>query len=309
MPTYQRMVFLHALYDIALGFEGSPLVGCSAFGVGPELTRDGHSFFVRAFDFEVNEVFDRDKAVFFVRGEGIPFASVAWPGFVGVVTGMNLEGVAVAVNGARAGEPRAEGIPVAFALREVLERAHDTREAVAILSEQLVMVSHLVLVGDAAGDFAVVERVPGEVAYVRWIRGGRIGVTNHLEGPLQNDPKNRAVLARTTTWARRRRLDELLAALGPGEVDAARALAILRDHRCAGQEECPLGDRRSLDALIATHGVVADTTARILWVGAGPHLSGRFVGLDLARVFRGDREDVGMLAEDPMVAGRPGPRP
>jgi hypothetical protein len=74
------------------------------------------------------------------------------------------------------------------------------------------------------------------------------------------------------------------------------ALAMLRDHRCAGgadrasrsraaagdkDESCPLGDRRAIDALIATHGVVADTTARVLYVSVGPHLSGRFVGVDL----------------------------
>ncbi|HVH48121.1 MAG TPA: hypothetical protein VM925_37565, partial [Labilithrix sp.] len=29
LPTYQRMVTLHALYDIALGFEHSPLLGCT----------------------------------------------------------------------------------------------------------------------------------------------------------------------------------------------------------------------------------------------------------------------------------------
>ncbi|MEA2749734.1 MAG: isopenicillin-N N-acyltransferase like protein, partial [Myxococcales bacterium] len=134
MPTYPRMVFLHALYDIALSFEHSPLLGCTAFGLGPEATTDGHALFARAFDFEAADVFDRDKAVFVVREDGkIPFASVAWPGLVGVVTGMNAEGVAVAVNGGRAREPSTTGMPVAFSLRETLENAHDTAEAITIL--------------------------------------------------------------------------------------------------------------------------------------------------------------------------------
>ena len=172
MPTYPRMVFLHALYDIALSFEHSPLLGCTAFGLGPEATADGHALFARAFDFEAADVFDRDKAVFVVREDGkIPFASVAWPGLVGVVTGMNAEGVAVAVNGGRAREPSTTGIPVAFSLREALESAHDTSEAIAILSRQNVMVSHLVFVGDAKGRFVVVERAPGD-ARVR-ARGAR----------------------------------------------------------------------------------------------------------------------------------------
>ena len=38
------------------------------------------------------------------------------------------------------------------------------------------------------------------------------------------------------------------------------------------------------DALIATHGVVMDATARALWVSEGPHLAGRFLRFDLARL-------------------------
>ena len=310
LPTFQRMVFLHALYDIALSFEHSPLIGCSAFALGPSAVQRGHVLFARAFDFEAGEVFDRDKAVFFVRGASgeIPFASVAWPGLVGVMSGMNLEGVAIIVNGARAGQPRATGLPVVFSLREVLERAHDTREAVAILSAQEVMVSHIVFVADPAGDFAVVERAPDAKAFVRdtWPDPDRVGVTNHFEGPLANDAKNIAVKQHTSTLARRARLDEMLANVGPGEATAESAVAMLRDHQCAGGQSCALGDRREIDALIATHGIVADLTDRALWVSAGPHLSGHFVRFDLRAVFAEGHDPAQdppapMIAEDPIL--------
>jgi hypothetical protein len=284
LPTYQRMVFLHSLYDIALSFEHSPLVGCSTFGLGPEATRDGHTLLARAFDFEAGDVFDREKAVYFVRGDGvIPFASVAWPGLIGVMSGMNLEGVAVVVHGGRARDASTTGEPVVLMLREVLERAHDTAEAVAILARQTVMVSHIVIVADAHGRFAVVERAPGVVPFVRdrFADPARVGVTNHFEGPLAADPKNQAVRASTSTLPRRARLDQLLAAVGPHEADVSRAVQMLRDHTCVGDDSCELGDRRAIDALIATHGIVADTTARVLWVSAGPHLSGEFVRFDL----------------------------
>jgi hypothetical protein len=304
LPTYQRMVFLHSLYDIALSFEHSPLLGCSAFGLGPGATTDGHVLVGRAFDLEAGDVFDRDKAVFFVRQPGaIPFASVSWPGLVGVMTGMNLEGVMVLVNGARAREPSTEGEPVVFGLREVLERAHDTSEAIAILAAQKVMVSHLVFVADASGDFAVVERAPGEAAFARrsWA-----GLTNHFEGPLADDPKNLAVRTKTTTVARRERIEELLRSIGPHQADVPRAVAMLRDHTCARGVVCALGDRRTIDALIATHGVVADTTARVLWVSAGPHLSGRFVAFDLREVFATGHDPSSssaarVIAEDPIL--------
>lgn len=283
MPTYPRMVFLHALYDIALSFEHSPLLGCTAFGLGPDSTTDGHALFARAFDFEAADIFDRDKVLFVVREDGkIPFASVAWPGLVGVVTGMNAEGVAVAVNGGRAREPSTTGIPVAFSLRETLEKAHDTAEAIDILSKQEVMVSHIVFVGDAKGRFVVVERAPGVPAFVRESKGSsRIAVTNHFEGPLGGDPRDVRVRESTSTLPRRARIEELVAGVAPRSADVTRAVGMLRDHGCASGETCALGDRRSLDAFIATHGVVFDLTARAAWVSEGPHLSGRFVKIDL----------------------------
>jgi hypothetical protein len=306
MPTYHRMVFLHALYDIALSFEHSPLIGCSTFALGPGKTHDGHVVVARAFDMETDEIFDRDKAVFLIREDGaIPFASVAWPGFVGVVTGMNREGVFVVVHGGRAGEPRAEGMPVAFSLREVLQRARDTSDAVAMLRAQDVMVSHIVFVADAFGRFAVVERAPDVPAYVREVLDSAV-VTNAFEGPLASDAKNRRVLETTTSVARAERLRYLLARMPAGAGSARTALDILRDHACEGDPACELGDRRAIDALIATHGVVADTTARALWVSAGPHLSGKFVRLDLLALFgpehdtSSDREPETM-PEDPIL--------
>jgi hypothetical protein len=284
MPTYQRMLFLYGLYDIALPLEHSPLIGCTSFGIDPSKTADGHVLAGRAFDFEAGDVFDRDKAVFLVReDDAIPFASVAWPGYLGVVTGMNAEGLVAVVHGGRAGEPTSDGMPVAFSLREVLARAHDTEEGVAILSSQRIMVSHIVFLADARGEFAVVERSPGSPPHVRSSRN-TMGVTNHFEGPLASDPRNQRVLRTTSTLARRARLDEILAAIPPRSATPLTALGILRDHSCA-DAICALGDRRTIDALIATHGIVADTTDRVLWVGVGPHLSGAFVGLDLRRLF------------------------
>jgi hypothetical protein len=300
LPTYPRMVLLHALYDIALGFEHSPLLaGCTSFVLGPEQTANGHTLFARAFDFEAADVFDRDKAVFVVKEDGkIPFASVAWPGLVGVVTGMNAEGVAIVVHGGRAREPAESGMPVVFSLRQALSEAHDTDEAVSILARQSVMVSHIVFVADAKGKSRVVERAPGSEAFVRESRT----ITNHFEGPLASDPKNQDVRRTTTTLARKQRIDELVKDVHGATPETA--VAMLRDHVCAGGEQCPLGDRRAIDAFIATHGVVFDTTARTMWISEGPHLSGAFVKIDLADlVQRWDAppETLETIAEDPVL--------
>jgi hypothetical protein len=310
IPSYERLVLLHAVYDVALSLQQSTLLGCSAFGLGPRATKNGHVIVGRTFDMEAGDVFDSDKVVYFVREDGmIPYASVAWPGLTGVITGMNLDGVMMIVNGARAGEAKTAGLPVVFSLREALQRAHDTDEAVAVLARQDIMVAHIVFVADRKGQFAVVERTPNRPQFVRrdFADRDRVAVTNHLEGTSKDDPKNIAVREHTTSLARRARLDEMLGDVKPRSADVDSAAAMLRDHHCAGGVVCPLGDRRSIDALIATHGVIADVTDRVLWVSKGPHLSGELVRFDLKEVFAAghdprsaDQPDV--IPEDPILS-------
>ena len=294
LPGYHRFVFLYAVYDIALSFERSPLIGCTTLDTGPEPapvdpgdpTR-GDVLLARAFDMETAEALDRDKVVYLVREPGrIPFASVGWPGFVGVVSGMNREGVALVVHGGRAGTPSTEGVPVVFSLRETLATARTTEEAVRTLSAQPVLVSHIVIVTDPSGDVAVVERAPGVAAFVRRAKG-RLATTNHFEGPLAADAHDAEVRAKTSTLPRRARGDVLLAQ-AKAPLGVANLVAMLRDRSAADGAPLPLGDRRAIDALIATHGVVFDATTRALWVSEAPHLLGRFVKFDLARLLADD---------------------
>ena len=308
-PTYQRFVYLNALYDMALSFEHSPLIGCTTFTFGGDALEGGGGILARAFDFEVDEVFDRHKAVFLVREEGrIPFASVAWPGLVGVVSGMNAAGVAVVVHGARGGSPEAEGEPVVHALRRVLSTAHDTNEALNALAAQPAMVSHIVILSDAEGRAAAVERVPGKPNFVRFL-ASKAATTNHFEGPGATDPKNLNVRAHTSTLPRRSRGDELLARL-PTQLRATEAVndavALLRDRKGVGDANLALGDRSAINALIATHGVVMDTKERVLWVSESPHLLGRFVAFDLKRLLASDYDpehatELPATAEDPLL--------
>jgi isopenicillin-N N-acyltransferase like protein len=308
-PTYQRFVYLNALYDMALSFEHSPLIGCTTITFGDDEIDGGGGILARAFDFEVDEVFDDHKAVFFVREDGqIPFASVAWPGLVGVVSGMNMDGVAVVVHGARGGTPQAEGEPVVHALRRVLSTAHSTDDALRALAEQPAMVSHIVIINDENGHAVAVERVPGKPNFVRDLAPKAV-TTNHFEGPSAEDPKNLTVRKKTSTLPRRARGDELLARL-PNHLspeDAVRdAVSLLRDRLGPGDTQLALGDRSAINALIATHGVVMDTKRRILWVSESPHLLGRFVAFDLKRALAADYDpadapELDTISEDPLL--------
>jgi hypothetical protein len=254
---------------------------------------------------EVDAIFDRKKAVFLVASPGaIPFASVAWPGLVGVVSGMNAEGLAVVVHGARAGEPRAEGEPVVHALRRVLEHARSVPDATRLLADRPPLVSHLVVLADAHGALSAVERVPGSATVVRALPD-RAAVTNHFEGSAHDDARNQRVLRGTSTRARRARADELVQRLS-GPVGPDQALSVLRDRSGTGDAPLPLGDRRAIDALIATHGVIFDTASRTLWVSEAPHLLGRFVAFDLRRMldasYSPNLDPLPALPADPLAA-------
>lgn len=302
IPTYPRFVYLNALYDISLSLEHSPLLGCTTF-----TSRDGGEtggpLLARVFDFEVHEVFDQQKAVFFVKEEGgIPFASVAWPGLLGVVTGMNAAGLGIVVHGARGGEFTTEGEPVVHAVRRVLAKATTMAEARALFDERPAMVSHLIVVQDATGRAARFERAPGRAATLIELPD-LAAVTNHFEGPLARDAKNLRVMRESSTLARRARADALIAerkaeragtptpveARGIGGLRARISPGVLaqflRDRRDAQGQPLPDGDRRAIDADIATHAVIMDTGARTLWLNQGPHLAGEFVRYDLDEIF------------------------
>jgi isopenicillin-N N-acyltransferase-like protein len=112
---------------------------------------------------------------------------------------------------------------------------------------------------------------------------GKVPLTNHFEGPLADDPANRKVEAVTSTRPRRLRLDELLENL-PAGADVQAIVNVLRDRKGVGGVELPLGSRRTIDALIATHSVVMDATARVMWVSEGPHLAGRYLRFDVRKL-------------------------
>ena len=302
-PTYQRLVYLHSLYDIALTFEHSPLLACTAFVASGPATASGHTIVGRNFDFDVDPWFDDDKVVEIVAADGrIPFVSVAWPGMTGVVTGMNAEGIWVNVNGGRAGELDSGGVPVVFTTRSVLEGARSIDDAIAIIGRDAPMASHILLLADGkTGESAVVERAPGRALGIVRDPTTTVLANHYRTAPLNADPKDARVRELTTTIARDVRMHELVTR-DRGRIDPRTAAAILRDRAGSGGATLPLGNRNALDAVVSTHSVVADLTARTLWVSEGPHTLGRYLRIDLPARLREGEAAAAREAEDDIAA-------
>lgn len=285
-PYFNRRLNYHAAHDVSYMMIDNPLVaraGCTAFGAWGGATADGSLITGRNFDWEAAEVFSRDRLVtMFEPKDGIPFVSVSWAGMSGVVSGMNREGISITLNGAPSELPDDIGTPSAFVARDVLQKARNLAEAVAILKEAKVFVSTLWLVGSRAdGRFIVVEKTP-TATNMREPEGDSIVCANHFLTPgLRELAGNTNYIAESTSLSREARLKELLT-MSHGKISPLRAAVMLRDRRLPGGAFAGNGHRGTLNPLIATHAVVMDLTAGMIWVAKPPHQLGGFVAIDVA---------------------------
>jgi dienelactone hydrolase len=107
---------------------------CTGAAALPAVTKDGKVYHTRSLDYSLDigkTVRPQTNAILYVCApdEGFAHAIVSWAGFVGCVTGMNLEGVAVGEMGSKSSDETYDGIPMIFHLREVLARAKDLAAA------------------------------------------------------------------------------------------------------------------------------------------------------------------------------------
>ena len=285
-PYYNRILNYHGAQDISYMLMNSPLLrrGCTAFGAWGGATMEGHLLCGRNFDWEADPVFDDDRILIICEPKnGIPFISLAWAGMAGCVSGMNREGISIVVNGAPSHLPADGATPTCLVAREVLEHAHNLAEATGIIRKRQVFVSAMFLVGSRAdGKFIVVEKTPEKTA-VREPEKNKdslVCANHYLTAELKDDPINQTYKRADTSLPRFDRLTELLS-VETNRLDAAACAAILRDRRLPGGSFAGNGHRASLNPLIATHSVVMDLTAGILWAATPPHQLGKFIAFDL----------------------------
>jgi isopenicillin-N N-acyltransferase-like protein len=287
-PEYTRKLCYHAIHDVGQAMVDSPLLGCTGFLAGGARTADGHWIIGRNWDFDGGRLFDEDKSVVLVKRDGaIPFLHVAIVGLSGVVSGVNAEGIAVAVLAGASDAPIKAGAPMIFIVREILEQARSLDEARAILDARRGFVSEgLLIVDGKRGEGAVFEVTPEEVQVLP--AGESIALANHFRSAsLADDVANQQRMAEGTTVARLARMEALIAPeLGP--IDLDRALAILRDRGGVDSAALPAGHESAINADVASHGVVIDATARTITVSMAPNLSGGFVRFALDDVLAGN---------------------
>ncbi len=107
---------------------------CSVFAVFGPATEDGKTYLGRNFDWIMDAGMQNESALILYEPEGHKaFASAGYLGLVGVLSGMNLEKIAIGQIGAISKDSDWSGIPMMLLLRRVLEESGSLEEAVNIV--------------------------------------------------------------------------------------------------------------------------------------------------------------------------------
>jgi hypothetical protein len=131
------------------------LFHCSGFAVMNSATEDGTLYHGRVLDYATDWKL-QEHAVLVVAepADGIPFVNVTYAGFTGSVTGMNARHVSIGEMGG-GGLGHWEGVPMAFLVREVLERAEDLETAIGIFRDNPRTCQYFYVIADAKTNRAV----------------------------------------------------------------------------------------------------------------------------------------------------------
>jgi hypothetical protein len=174
------ILLLNVLDDLA---NNSPR--CSALAAGDNYTGDGFYLLGRNLDYPLfTDVMFKHQTLFLLEpAQSLPLASLAWPGYVGVCTGMNRAGVALAQLTSMSRDRSLKGIPAALRFRQGLEGGADVRGAASlILQAPGTIGNNLMLCSprEAAG-----LELSARQGVIRYPEGGLLLATNHYQsGPM-----------------------------------------------------------------------------------------------------------------------------
>jgi len=308
-PKFLRSMYLHGAHDIGHAMQDLMMVGCTSLAVWNENTEDGELLIGRNFDFYVGDDFAKNKLIEFVEPEsGIPYLSVSWPGMIGVVSGMNKEGITVTINAGKSKIPLTAKTPISLVTREILQYAKNIDEAIAIAKKRKVFVSESILVGSANDKNAVIIEVsPDNFGVYQVENTSRIFCTNHFQSDAyQDDKRNQKQIAESHSEYRYEKLQELLQE--NKKLNPEKMASILRDKSGLKGEKIGFGNEKAINQLLAHHAVIFSPQKKLVWVSSNPYQLGEFVCYDLKEIFSDKRLKNGEfaksdlnIAKDPFV--------
>lgn len=283
---YLRALYLHGAHDIGHALKDLMLVGCTSFAAWDEKTDDGQLLIGRNFDFYAGDAFAENKIIAFINpNEGYQFMSVTWPGFIGVVSGMNEKGLTVTINAGKSKIPLVAKTPISIVTREILQYASTIDEAISIAKKREVFVSEAIMVGSAMDKKAVlIEVSPKKFGVYDVDNSNQLICSNHFQSEAyENDRRNQKAIEESHSEYRYERMTELLSETQ--KLDPTDAVAILRNKQGLNDAMIGYGNEKAINQLLAHHGIVFKPEELKVWVSSSPYQLGEFVAYDLNDVF------------------------
>ena len=159
---YERQMQYHSAHDIGHVMQDYMLVGCTSCAVWGRESADSSLLMARNFDFYMGEEFAKNKLVLFQKPDsGYAYVSVTWPGMLGVVSGMNTQGLAVTINASKLEVPSSSATPISILVKSILQYASNIEEAETIAASFKTFVCESILVGSANdGRAVIIEKTP-----------------------------------------------------------------------------------------------------------------------------------------------------
>ncbi|MGB6151464.1 MAG: C45 family peptidase [Pricia sp.] len=287
---YQRVMYFHGAHDIGHALQDLALVGCSSFAAWGDQTEDGKMLIGRNFDFYVGDEFAKEKIIAFVApDEGHKFMSVTWGGFIGVLSGMNDQGLTVTINAGKSDFPLVAKTPISLVTREILQYASTIDEAITIAKKREVFVSESIFVGSAKDKrAAIIEVSPNNFGVYEVANSDQLICSNHFQSAsYANDKKNQKHILESHSQYRYERMEELLDE--QAKVTPEIVVDILRDKKGLDDKRIGYGNEKALNQLLAHHGIVFRPEELRVWVSSNPYQLGEFVAYDLNDIF--NKED------------------
>ena len=293
IPAYQRSMYLHAAHDIGHALQDLMLVGCSSLAVWGDKTPDGKLLIGRNLDFYVGDDFAQNKLISFVKpSSGIPFMSVSWAGMIGIVSGMNYEGLTVTINASKSDIPFKAKTPISLLCREILQYASTLEEAVEIAKKRSVFVSENILVASAKDKKAIIIEIsPRKIDVFESPNYDNLICTNHFQSDgYLSDKKNIKQIKETHSFYRYQKIQELLQK--SNKISPEYMAEILRNTEGLNKKSLGYGNEKAINQLLAHHGIIFKPEEKLVWVSSSPYQLGEFVCYDLEKIFNSDFQGV-----------------
>jgi isopenicillin-N N-acyltransferase-like protein len=158
----------------------SAMTACSTITLPGGASSDRVARFGRNLDFPGFDIADKSSVLLVYHPKDrFSFVSVAWPGMMGVLSGMNEHGLTLANMEVDRPQRPPMAMPYSLLYRSILERCRTVDEAIGLLRSIPRQTANNLMLMDAAGGRAVVEITPDAVTVRRASDSAALISTNH----------------------------------------------------------------------------------------------------------------------------------